>query len=300
MHLRDWRLKDAVQRVFSALPGGHHLNYLFQRSLGGLPLPTDQLAVELSKGLGHRRSLETLGLESARTFEFGAGYDLHLPLIQAGLGVHEQTVVDIRRVARGSLVVDMARRLHGLEDVPPDWSIAPVASDASMSDVLDANRITYLAPADARASGLAAGSIDAVITTSTLEHIPREDLVQILAECHRIVRDGGGMSMLIDYSDHWSHFDRSITAYNFLQFSEEDWKRRNPALNYQNRMRHSEFMALFESSGFDVVDVETTGEDAGSLRTLSTVALSPDFDGFAPEDLAITTAQVTVRKRPTR
>ena len=166
-------------------------------------------------------------------------------------------------------------------------------SDASMSDVLASNRITYLAPADARASGLPTGSIDAVVTTSTLEHIPRADLVQIFAECHRIVRDGGGMSMLIDYSDHWSHFDHSITAFNFLQFTEDDWKRRNPALNYQNRMRHSEFVALFESSGFDIVDVVTTGGDAESLRTLSTVTLSPEFEAFAPEDLAVTTAHVT-------
>ena len=104
--------------------------------------------------------------------------------------------------------------------------------------------------------------------------------------------------MLIDYSDHWSHFDRSITTYNFLQYTEEEWRRHNPDLNYQNRMRNSEFLALFESAGFDIIEIETTGGDAESLQTLSTVTLSPEFAGFDPVDLAITSAHVTARRRP--
>jgi SAM-dependent methyltransferase len=297
VNLRNWRYKCQLQRAFSALPGGHHLNYLFQRSLGGLPLPNDQLPIEYDKALRHRQALDRLGIGDGHTFEFGAGYDLHLPLIQAALGVGQQTVVDLRRVARGPLVVDMARRLHDLDGVPADWAMEAPQPDASMADVLATNRITYMAPADARASGLAAGSVDAVITTSTLEHIPRADLVLILAECHRVVRDDGGLSMLIDYSDHWSHFDHSITAYNFLQYSEVEWRRLNPDLNYQNRMRNSEFLALFDAAGFDIIDIVTTGGDAESLRALSTVTLAPEFADFDPVDLAITTAHITARRR---
>jgi SAM-dependent methyltransferase len=224
-------MKNRAQRVFSALPGGHHLNYIFQRTLGGLPLPVTKLGVEVDKASAHLAALGLLGIDpvAARTFEFGAGYDLHLPLIQAALGLRRQTVVDIRRVARSSLVMAMARRLSDLAEVPVGWSPAIVQVGGSMADVLAANGITYLAPADARATTLDTGTIDAVTTVSTLEHIPPDDLAAILRECHRLIRHGGGMSMLIDYSDHWSHFDHSITEYNFLQFTESRWRHLSPA-----------------------------------------------------------------------
>jgi hypothetical protein len=210
-------MKNRAQRVFSALPGGHHLNYIFQRTLGGLPLPVTKLGVEVDKASAHLAALGLLGIDpvAARTFEFGAGYDLHLPLIQAALGLRRQTVADIWRVARSSLVMEMARRLSDLAEVPVGWSPALVQVGGSMADVLAANGITYLAPADARAS--------------TLEHIPPDDLAAILRERHRLIRHGGGMSMLIDYSDHWSHFDHSITEYNFLQFTESRWRHLSPA-----------------------------------------------------------------------
>jgi hypothetical protein len=163
-------------------------------------------------------------------------------------------VADIWRVARSSLVMEMARRLSDLAEVPVGWSPALVQVGGSMADVLAANGITYLAPADARAS--------------TLEHIPPDDLAAILRERHRLIRHGGGMSMLIDYSDHWSHFDHSITEYNFLQFTESRWRHLNPALNYQSRLRHSDSLALFEDAGFELVRVTTNGNDEAGLRAL--------------------------------
>ena len=44
-------------------------------------------------------------------------------------------------------------------------------------------RIHYVAPGDARATGLPGGSIDFFYSTSVMEHIPERDLVAILREC---------------------------------------------------------------------------------------------------------------------
>src|SRR5262249_3632127 len=113
--------------------------------------------------------------------------------------------------------------------------------------------IDYWAPCDARRTQLEAGSIDWITSTNTLEHIPLQDIHAILQECRRLLRDDGLMSCLIDYEDHYSYFDHSISGYNFLQYSDEAWAFFNPALYYQNRLRHRDYLDLFQSAGFEVV-----------------------------------------------
>ena len=107
--------------------------------------------------------------------------------------------------------------------------------------------IEYRAPCDARATGLAADSVDCVTSTSTLEHIDPSDIGGILRECHRILRADGIMSMAVDYTDHYA-----ISQYNFLRYSDRAWKMFNPQLHFQNRQRHADYVRLFEASGFEL------------------------------------------------
>ena len=51
--------------------------------------------------------------------------------------------------------------------------------------------VDYRAPADARATGMAEGTIDCAISVETLEHIPPADISAILKEIHRILRPDG-------------------------------------------------------------------------------------------------------------
>ncbi len=106
------------------------------------------------------------------------------------------------------------------------------------------------------------------------------------------------MSMLIDYSDHWSHFDQRLTPYNFLRFGEHEWKRWNPSLMYQNRLRHADHMMLFDQAGFEIIEEETTGNNDDGYTALGTVPLSADFAGRDPNELVTTGARVALRRTP--
>ena len=87
------------------------------------------------------------------------------------------------------------------------------------------------------------------MTTSVLEHIPPEQIARILREAHRILPPGGAiMSHVIDYSDHYAHSDARITPYHYLSFEEPTWRRFNPGIHYQNRLRHVDYRPLFESA----------------------------------------------------
>ena len=58
----------------------------------------------------------------------------------------------------------------------------------------------------------------------------------------------------VDNSDHWERVDKSISKVNLLQYS--DFVFRLTWLNsqnYQNRMRHPEYVTLARKAGFSVI-----------------------------------------------
>ena len=74
------------------------------------------------------------------------------------------------------------------------------------------------------------------------------------------------MSCVIDYLDHYSYFDKKISAYNYLQYSDATWALFNPALHYQNRLRHRDYLDLFYAAGFEVVEEERYGGTEREFR----------------------------------
>lgn len=114
-------------------------------------------------------------------------------------------------------------------------------------------RIFYKAPADISKTDYKNDSLDACISTDTMEHISLKNLKKILLEIKRILRKDGLVSMVIDYSDHYSHTDKNIHPLNFLKFSEKEWnKKYNHKCHFQNRLRHSDYRKLFNEIGFDI------------------------------------------------
>src|SRR3546814_46884 len=152
----------------------------------------------------------------------------------------------------------------------------------------------YCAPGDARATGLADDSIDLVSTTSVLEHIPARDIASIMREMRRICRPGALLSMIIDYEDHYGQRGGGTSVYNFLRFSETEWKRFNPDLHYQNRLRHSDHLRIFEDAGFEIVEVETAFPEDWE-KILPVEDLAPEFMGYAIDDLKITRGRFLLR-----
>jgi len=298
-HLTHWKAKAALQTVFSSVPGGEALNYLCQRRIfRNLPVSDDIFRATADNARRHLANLTEHGsvpVDQATFYEFGAGKDLIIPLTYYCLGVEEQVIVDIRDLAREELIVDAHRRLSS--GVVPDVVRSPESALRlrGRQQRLSALGVTYRAPCDARATGLDDSSVDYITSTSTLEHIPEADIRLILSESRRILRPDGRMSMLIDYQDHYSYADSSISAYNFLRYDEREWARWNPSLQYQNRLRHSEYLAMFEAEGLEVVDEETVAGTPADLETIAELPPAAPFRDRDPRDLAVRLAFVTLQ-----
>jgi SAM-dependent methyltransferase len=292
-----WLAKAAVQKGMGALPQGERLNYVFQRRiLHSLPAGDGALRQKFSRAVQHLGAFEQHGpgvSASAATFyEFGAGWDLAIPLAYGLLGVGKQVLVDIRPSARVELVNDslasFARLGRELEDIAGRELRSPGEPISSLEELEDRFGIRYLAPCDARGTGLPAESIDFVSSTDTCEHIPGNELAEIFRECHRLLRPGGAFSCRIDLQDHYAYFDRSLSKYNFLRYSDRAWSLVNSPLHHQNRLRSPEYLQLVREASFELVVEQPSGPSEAGLKELESLPLAPRFRRFPPEELGVT------------
>lgn len=179
-------------------------------------------------------------------FEFGAGKTLAQNLFLSDI-VNNQTVVDLNPMIDFALVNNVRNQMSNLVTLKSETKI-------NSFDELASYGIEYKAPYDAAKTDFDDKTLDACISTNTLEHIPKESIVSIFSELHRTLKDDGIVSAVIDYSDHYAHTDKTISLLNYLKFDENTWERYNHNCHYQNRLRHYDYVKIFNRCGFVVME----------------------------------------------
>jgi hypothetical protein len=303
----DWKSKALLQLVFSNIPFGEHLGYFCQRYVTrSLPATDASFISIVSFAKSHIEAVRQYyhrPLGEATFYEYGAGWDMIVPLTFYALGVERQILVDIRNLLRIELVNDTIEKYQriALDLVLPRKPARYIGVGIRWSNFLASLKeyygIDFRAPCDARHTGIEAGSINCITSTNTLEHIPIEDIRAILRECHRLLRDDGLMSCLIDYQDHYAYFDSGISAYNFLQHSDKAWRFFSPALHYQNRLRHRDYLDLFWEAGFEIIEERLKEGTEADLKMIQQLPLARRFRAYSLPELAVRNALIVVRKR---
>lgn len=271
----NWRLKCFAFKIIEKLPLGGALYQTAQRLVTGRYLPkvdevrlrTYTIPVDAFKQIA--------GAEVA--LEFGAGRGLITPLLLSAAGAGRVHAFDLQRLAHIDQVNTVIEQLADLTD--DDWQ--PVSDFIELEQSYG---IAYHAPGDVRATGLADGSVDLIYSTATLEHIPPAEIRAIMGECRRILQPNGRVCFTIDYHDHYASSDHSIGYMNFYQFSENEWRRLNPDMHFQNRLRHSDYVRLFEEGGWTIVEQRPMFE-SWSESDLMRVELHSSFAHYSYEDL---------------
>ncbi len=293
-----WLVEAAAQNVLSYVPGGERAHYALQRHVTKtLPLSDQAFRQKAGRALQHFRAFREHGprreLSACALYEFGAGWDLIVPLTFFSLGCRRQTLVDIRPMVRVELVNDTLRKLvahRGWLEEQAGVRLRPVetAPIQSLTDLPERFGITYLAPADARDTELPPRSFDLISSTDTLEHIPPPDLRLILRECRRLLKPDGIMSCRVGLEDHYWHSDRSVSRYNFLKFSDRAWRVLNAPLHHLNRLRYPDYLELFREAGFEIVWERPSRGTPAELEVLRRLKLARRFrDGYSLDELSV-------------
>jgi SAM-dependent methyltransferase len=300
-----WLAKAALQRGLGALPQGERLNYVFQRRvLRSLPAGDPALRRKFARAVQHLGVYAEQGPgvppAEACFYEFGAGWDLAIPLAYTMLGVGRQLLVDIRPSARLELVNDSLtsfERLRAELETEAGRELRSLGEPLRSLDELEARfGIRYFAPCDARDTGLPEGSIEFASSTDTCEHIPADELATIFRETWRLLRPGGAFSCRIDLQDHYSYFDPSLSRYNFLRFSDRSWSLVNSPLHHQNRLRSPDYLRLVREAGLDLVVERPSGPSEEGLEELGSLPLAERFRRYTPEELGVTVLSFVARR----
>ncbi|HEY0376149.1 MAG TPA: class I SAM-dependent methyltransferase [Pyrinomonadaceae bacterium] len=301
----NWKWKARVQRTIAMMPLSDQIYYAMQRTVGSLkpgrsnPLEWFDAALSMVawlKGAGAR-------VEGRRFLEVGTG---HYPNVPVGLwlcGAGEVVTVDLNTYLTDALcsqTVEFVRgnreavaKAFGVEAEAPLFQerlgqLAGLRGGAGVRELLELAHIKYLAPADAAKLDFPDGSFDFHVSHAVFEHIPADTIAAILAEARRLLKPEGLLMHIIDPSDHFSHDDPSITAVNFLQFSDREWRRwAGNKFMYHNRLRASEYGELFGRAGVHILR-QSEAVDEPSLRALRNgFRLDEKFRQIGPEELAV-------------
>lgn len=297
-----WMLKALFQGGISFLPRNQSWNYLFQKYITkSLDLNATKFENKLMQCKEHMENyLATIpvGKSSFSVLELGTGW---LPIIPIGLyicgaskiwtvdkisllhssRVREVLTVFIEYAQNGSLVKILPwihdSRVFKLKSVLEDKSLS------SPAQILERLKI-YTVVSDARNTGLKPSTIDLFVSNNTLEHIPEDVILSIFFEFKRLGSPYSLMSHHIDMRDHYANFDRSITPYNFLKYSEPMWRLFNNSLQYQNRLRVSDFCRIHETAGFKILHRR---DKKGFSGDLDSVRISKEFLRYSREELLV-------------
>ena len=138
------------------------------------------------------------------------------------------------------------------------------------------------------------------IVKVTEEQIRQDDskAVHEIRKAGEIIKNGGLFIHGIDYSDHFAQTDKSISAINFLKYSDDEWERyAGNRYMYMNRLRHDDFINLFTSVNHSIVETQPNIDQRlkGLLRS-GGVLLNERFSSKSEEVLATTGAWIISRK----
>lgn len=308
----NWKLKAHIQKAVSLLPSplSYESYYWIQRHFGSLRRP-DPLE-KLSAGIETWKRIERhRNPEGGTFFEVGTGRVPIAPISFWLMGADGTVTMDANPYLREELLRESlacisrsateVRSMFGPRLHPERFDLLldlAGRESASVSEILETCGIDYRAPADAQDTSLESGLIDFHTSYNVLEHIPPEIIHGIFLEGDRILSSEGMFVHRIDYSDHFSHSDRSISAINFLQYSDGAWERyAGNRYMYMNRLRHDDFLDLIDTIGHQVVESEPS-QDQWCLELLESghFRVDPRFNDKTDHILSIVSSWIVSRR----
>ena len=310
--MMNWRLKARLQNMIDMLPPGlsYSTYYFIQRHVGGLrrvnPVSGLKIGAEIC-----RRIAQCQRTVNGRTFmEVGTGRRINVPIAFWLAGAGKTITVDLNPYLKEELIrEDIAYMRDNREQIRGIFNgqmgderfarlLERTESKWGLNDLLELCSIDYIAPGNAANVAIPSDSVDYHISHNVFEHIPYDILKEILNEGNRILRTNGLLVHRIDYKDHFSYSDKSISPINFLQFTDAEWERiSGNRYMYTNRLRADDFTALFTSANQRIL-VNEPEVDPGVRALLQQDAfrLNDRFSGKPADTLAITSAWIIVEK----
>lgn len=302
-----WVAKAVVQKSITALPTRWHqpANGILQRHVTKGTVLSDRVFTARA-GTAARHAAAGAVCRARPVLELGTGWFPVVPVAMHLCGFEAITSVDLASHCSRRRLLDVVERfvvMHyrgTLGDLLPDYDREradrlAVALENPM-DVGPGHVGLTLVIGDVRELTRPTGGFGLVVSNHVLEHIPTETLASILASLKHLVGPNAIMSHLVDLSDHFSHLDPAITPYNFLRFSEWQWRIIDNSIQPQSRLRVDDYRSMLAEAGWTIIEELTATAGADLLEQ---VPLHRDFSSREPAMVAVTSFAFVAVPDPT-
>ena len=297
--MKKWILKAVVQKIISYLPYRHRINYLFQKYITkGVYLTNEYFEDRLTHAKSHidTYNKHALSVKGITSFELGTGWYPVVPVSLFLTGAEKIYTVDISALCDKEKLLTTIKMFIDykksnelntyLNILPKKFDILldllERAHELSFEEILVKLNIVYLVQ-DARKLNLEDDCIDLIHSNNTFEHVYPDILESLLIEFKRLINSKGVMSHFIDMSDHFAHFDKTISIYNFLKFSDKQWMFIDNAVQPQNRWRLADYQNLYKKLEINIVEIRDTRSD---IEKLKSIRLHKKYHNINQEELA--------------
>ena len=253
----NWKLKAFLYKVFQFLRLKKTLYFIQKYITGRSKINIQKIDPHWERHESSIRKNNCINL-----LEIGAGKSLEQNIYFSYIFNNQlkQTVIDINKMIDFNLFNDASLIISNLLNLKFKGKVT------NQEEILNKYNIQYLAPH--KVSELSEKNFDICVSTTTLEHFSLQDLNNFLLDVKKILKEGGLISSIIDYSDHYSHTDKNINSLNFLKFDERDWVKYNNSYLYQNRLRHQDYRKLFNDFNYEI-KIEHKGNSAEKFQNVS-------------------------------
>ena len=172
-----------------------------------------------------------------------------------------------------------------------DSQIAAILKVESFEELYQLLGFQYVVESSGSLRQFPDNSFQLVVSAGVLEHVARDAVPTLVKETCRILKPGGWGLHCIDMSDHLAHYDTTVSKMKYLSFSESAWKCVfENKVQYINRLRRSEWLELFRSGPFELV------EELNSRIDISRLKLARQYANLDRLDLECTDIELLLRK----
>lgn len=300
--ISKWMAKALVQKTISFFPKKEKINHLFQKHVTKGVYLTDQYfenkITHASDHIKYFLQHSQRRPEQTEVLELGTGW---YPIIPIALFLNDfKSVIsiDIMSWMNSESQLTTVKMFEQWRQQGKLAKYLPYINEEKWKQMMDllkpgqvlekeeiSARLGFTSLLeDATKTSFDTNSIDFICSNNTFEHIPKVVLKGILKEFGRIAKQDGLMSHFIDLSDHFAHYDKKINIYNFLKYSESQWKLIDNDIQPQNRMRWPAYLELYKDLQIPVTEQHTRAGDVDLVRT---VTLAKQYQNYTPQELAI-------------
>ena len=242
----NWKLKALLYKVFGLLKL-KNTYFFIQKHI------TKRSKINIKEinklWLYHANSIEKYNIRKILEIGTGKSLEQNIYISYRFNNLIHQTAIDINNMIDLELVNQANEQISNILKIENKGKIE------NLDGLKKLYNINYLAPCDLKRIKNSSEKFDMCVSTTALEHFTLSDLEEYLEDLKTTLKKEGLVSSIIDYSDHYSHTDKNISGLNFLRFSAVEWEKYNNSYLFQNRLRHQDYKAIFESTGYKIKEI---------------------------------------------